>query len=315
MLLLQNGSIIDIALHCCDYGTVRDLNPLQVFVAVARTRNYSAAAKELGVPKSTASRAIARLEADLGVQLLFRTTRQVAPSPAGLELYDRLSPLLESLEGALGDIPEREEQPSGTLRVTAPVDLGVVFLAEAVARYTLRYPNVNVELSLTGRVVDLVKEGFDVAVRVGMRLADSTLRVRKVGAVVRKLYASPVYLARNGTPRSEDDFPEHDWVVFRPGPGRLQVKTSGRELRGRITCDDLFFARSAALAGGGLAFLPDLVAEGDVAAGTLVRVMPKYERTAGYLHLVTPATKHVPRKVSAFQQLVLEQFAARAPVS
>jgi DNA-binding transcriptional LysR family regulator len=288
-----------------------NLNLLEVFEAVVRTRSYSQAAKELGLPKSSASRAISRLEADLGVQLVFRTTRQVAPSPAGTALYDRLAPLLDSMEGALKDIPEQQVLPSGVLRVTAPVDLGVVLLAEVVTRYTARYPAVKVELHLTGRLVDLVREGFDVALRVGTKLTDSTLKARKVAAVSMKLYASPVYLARKGTPRNEDDFEAHDWVEFQPTRERLHVR-GAQAPKARVSCDDFYFVRGALLAGAGLGLLPELLASGDVIAGTLVPVLPKYERPAGHLHLVTPANRLVPRKVTAFAELVREVFQSRA---
>ncbi len=172
------------------------------------------------MPKSSVSRGVARLEAALGVQLLFRTTRHVSPSAAGTALYDRIAPLLGSVKAALSEVPEREEQPSGELRVTAPVDLGVLFLAEVVTRYAARYPSVSVDLHLTGRVVDLVAEGFDVALRVASSLKDSTLVVRRAAPIIVQLFASPLYLARRGTPRSEADLGEHEWVVFRSGRGR-----------------------------------------------------------------------------------------------
>ncbi len=293
-----------------------DLNLLAVFEAVARTASFSAAAKELGLPKSSVSRAVARLEADLDVQLLFRTTRHVAPSAAGTALYDRVAPLLGSIRGALGDLPEREEQPSGELRVTAPVDLGELFLSEVVTRYTARYPAVSVDLHLTGRVVDLVAEGFDVALRVAAKLQDSTLVVRKAAPIVMQLFASPVYLARRGTPRTEADLDDHEWVAFRSGPQKLrvgEVKGATPALpRARIRCDDLLFVRDAVRAGAGLGLLATFVAEPDVAAGKLVRVLPRYERRAGYLHIVSPAAKHVPRKVTAFRDLVLDVLKAPA---
>ncbi len=292
-----------------------DLNLLAVFEAVTRTRSYSAAAKELGIPKSSASRAVARLEEEVGVQLLFRTTRQVSPSAAGTALYDRLAPLLASMKGALVEIPEREELPSGLLRVTAPIDLGVVFLADVVTRYTARYPAASVELHLTGRVVDLVGEGFDVALRAAPRLTDSTLVARRIAPLVLQLFASPVYLARRGTPRSEADLPGHDQVAFRSGPDRLQVKSrTPRVGAARIVCDDFFFAREAARAGAGLTWLPQLLAADDVSQGVLVRVLPRLERQAGHLYLVTPAGHHVARKVSAFRDLVLELTLARLAV-
>jgi DNA-binding transcriptional LysR family regulator len=287
-----------------------DLNLLTLFEAVARTSSFSAAAKELGIPKSSASRGIGRLEADLGVQLLFRTTRQVSLTATGTALFDRTSPLLRQVRSALGELPEREEQPSGVLRVTAPVDLGVLFLAEVVSRYTARYPAVSVDLQLGGRIVDLVKEGFDVALRVAAKLEDSTLVVRKIAPIDVRLYASPLYLARRGAPRTEADLAEHEWVAFRSGPQRLRIagprEATGVEPHARIVCDDLLFVRDALRAGAGVGLLPTFMAEADVVSGALVRVLPRFERTSGTLYFVTPSAKHVPRKVTAFRDLVLE---------
>jgi DNA-binding transcriptional LysR family regulator len=294
-----------------------DLNLLTVFEAVARTSSFSAAAKELGIPKSSASRSVARLESELGVQLLFRTTRQVSLSAAGTALYDRLTPLLRSVKAVLGEVPEREEAPSGTLKVTAPVDLGVLFLAEVATRYTARFPAVSLDLHLTGRVVDLVGEGFDVALRVSSKLEDSTLVVRRAATLVARLYASPLYLARRGTPRTEADLESHDWVVFRPGAHRLRVtgpQPRPVERPPRIICDELLFARDAIRSGAGIGLLPTLVADPDVAAGQLVRIVPRFERAAGSLHLVTPAAKHVSPKVTAFRDLVLEMLKTRNAV-
>ncbi|HET8538912.1 MAG TPA: LysR substrate-binding domain-containing protein [Anaeromyxobacter sp.] len=291
-----------------------DLNNVVVFEAVARTGSFSAAAKELGIPKSSASRAIARLENELKVQLLFRTTRKVSPSEAGTALYDRMTPLLRSMKSALSGLPERGEAPSGTLKVTAPVDLGVLFLAEVLARYAARYPAVTVDLHLTGRVVDLVGEGFDVALRVASKLEDSSLVVRRAAPVLFQLFASPVYLARRGTPRTADELDEHDWVVFRGGPQKLRVAPvrAASERAPRILCDDLLFVRDAVRAGVGIGLLPTFVAEPDVIAGALVRIVPKFERPAGSLYIVTPSAKHVPGKVAAFRELVLEMLRTRA---
>ncbi len=290
-----------------------DLNLLSIFEAVARTSSFSAAARELRLPKSSVSRGVARLESELGVQLLLRTTRQVSITSAGTALYDRTAPLLRSMNAALGELPEQQEEPTGTLRVTAPVDLGVSLLAQVVTRYTARFPKVSVDLHLTGRVVDLVAERFDVALRVGAKLEDSSLVVRRVTPIALRIFASPLYLARRGTPRGEPDLAAHDWVVFRSGPQKLRLATAGGApgSQARIECDDLLFLRDAVRAGAGLGLLPEFLAEPEVLAGSLVRVLPRYERQAGYLHLVTPAAKHVPHKVAAFRDLVVELL--RAP--
>ncbi len=285
-----------------------DLDLLTVFEAVARTRSFSAAARELGAPKSSVSRGIARLEASLGAQLLFRTTRQVALSAEGTALYDEVTPLLAGLRRAVSGVPGREELPSGELRVTAPADVGALFLAEVVTRYTARYPAVRVDLHLSGRVVDLVAEGFDLALRVGERLRDSTLLVRRAAPVVLQLYASPLYLARRGVPRGEADLAGHDGVLFRSGPQKLRIPRVdvAAALHPRIVCDDLLFVRDALRAGAGIGLLPTFVAAPEIAAGTLLRVLPSHERTAGYLHIVTPGGRHVSRKVTAFRDLALE---------
>ncbi len=292
-----------------------DLNLLPIFEAVARTGSFSVAARELQLPKSSVSRGIARLEAELGVQLIFRTTRHVSPSAAGTALYDRLAPLLGSVKVALGELPEREETPSGQLRVTAPVDLGVLFLAEVVTRYTARYPAVTVDLALTSRVVDLVGEGFDVALRAARALKDSTLVVRNAARLTSQLFASPIYLARRGTPKSEEDLAAHDWVVFGPLSRRPSLEGPGGPLEvapsARIRCDDLLFLRDALRAGAGLGLLPTFLADPDVSSGALVRVLPRHQQRAGNLYIVTPAAQHVPRKVIAFRDLVLEMLKVR----
>ena len=293
-----------------------DLNLLTVFEAVARTASFSAAAKELGIPKSSASRGIARLENELGVQLLFRTTRQVSLSEAGTALYDRMTPLLRSVKAALGELPEREEAPSGTLKVTAPVDLGVLFLAEVVTRYTARYPAVSVEVHLTGRVVDLVAEGFDVALRVASKLQDSSLdrAARGAGPVPPVRVAAVPRAARHAAQRGGPRRARLGRVPRRAAePPRHRPRARRRRGRpARIVCDDLLFVRDAVRAGAGVGLLPTFVAEADVLAGRLVRIVPRFERPAGNLHVVTPAAKHVPRKVTAFRELVLELLKGRA---
>jgi DNA-binding transcriptional LysR family regulator len=290
-----------------------DLNHVVIFEAVARTSSFSAAAKELGIPKSSASRAIARLENELNAQLLFRTTRKVSLSEVGTALYDRVTPLLRSMKGALSGLPERGEEPSGTLKVTAPADLGVLFLAEVLSRYTARYPAVSVDLHLTGRVVDLVGEQFDVALRAASKLEDSSLIARRAASLTAQLYASPLYLARRGTPRTADELDQHDWVVFRGGPERLRVAPvrAAAARPPRIVCDDFLFVRDAVRSGVGIGLLPTFVAEPDVLTGSLVKILPRFERPAGNLYIVTPAAKHVPGKVAAFRDLVVEMLRTR----
>lgn len=287
-----------------------DLNLLGVFVAVAETGSFSAAARKLGLPKSSVSRGVASLEASVGAQLLHRTTRHVSLSTAGAALYERAAPLLASLREAIGTLPEREEAPSGKLRLTAPNDMGATFLPEVIARFTARYPSVSVDCRLTNLNVDLVAEGFDLAIRAsGTKLTDSSLRVRRLGAIDVQLFASPTYLARRGTPRTPEDLAHHDFVAYR---GLRHLSELGlSEKNARVLADDMLFMREAAKAGIGIASLPTFLAQADVTSGQLVRVLPRYTQRSTALVLLYPRAQHVPRKVSAFRDFLLDFLEGR----
>lgn len=261
------------------------------------------------MPKSSVSRGIARLEDELGTQLLHRTTRTVGLTAAGTALYGRVAPLLASLKEAVGSLPERAESPSGVLRITAPNDLGATLLPEVIARFVLRFPRVRIETLLTNRYVDLVAEGVDIGLRASARpLEDSTLVVRKLSEVEVHAFASPTYLARRGTPRSVDDLAGHELVVFR---GRTGASLPVAAESARISGDDFFFIREALRAGAGIGVLPTFLAQEDVAAGLLVRVLPKFSESSARLFLVYPGARHVPAKVTAFRDFLLEYLALR----
>ncbi|MCE9666837.1 LysR family transcriptional regulator [Myxococcus stipitatus] len=292
-----------------------DLNQLALFVAVAEGRGFSSAAKKLGLPKSSVSRGIARLEASMGVQLLNRTTRTVALSTAGAALYERVSPMLAALRKSVGELPELEDAPSGELRITAVVDWGTSVLADVITRFTARYPAVSVDLHLDNRVVDLVAEGFDAALRLSVTpLKDSSLRARRLGPLALRLYAAPSYLARKGMPRHPRELEDHAWVAFRSGlPLRLvgAGETVLPPRRGAIQCDDMLFMREALRLGGGIGYLPTMLAEPDVAEGRLVNVLPKWSTPLGSAWFVSTAERHMPRKVAAFRDFLVETLKQR----
>src|SRR5688500_2341808 len=289
------------------------LDDLSVFVAVARAGSVTGAAAQLRLPKSSVSRALVRLEAALNRQLVHRTTRKLRLSDAGEALFAQAEPLVTSLGEALSLAPDTES-PSGLLRITCTIDFGATVIAELVARFVARYPGVEVDVHLSNAIVDLVSAGFDLGVRFSakQRLRDSTLVARRAGQLYTQLVAAPSYLARRGVPRTQDDLRNHDWVTYRGvesfllGKGRNKQRVTAR---GRIRCDDMFFARAAARAGAGIALLPSFLADPELSAGSLQAVLPKLQLASGSVWVVHPPARNLPAKVSAFRDLVVEALA------
>ena len=293
-----------------------DIALLPVFEAVAAAGSFSVAARQLGLPKSSVSRKVARLEAELGVRLLQRTTRRVGLSTAGLALRERLVPALAALRQVLGDMPERDDEPSGELRFAAPLDFGSTCLAALVAEFTRRHPAVRIDLRLSSRQVDLVAESVDLALRVSTTpQRDSSLVIRKVGLLSVGLFASSAYLAARGTPRRPADLEQHDWLAFSGMPATLRFTRRGRvtpvRLQGRIACDDLFFLREVAREGAGIAALPGHLSAPDVRSGRLVPVLPGFTLPGGRLLLVLPARRLLPPKVAVFRDFLVDALRER----
>lgn len=288
-----------------------DLNLVRAAVAVHESGSFSAAAIRLGVPRSTVSRAVSALEDALGVLLFQRTTRQVTTTAAGSALIDRVRPGLTDLERSLQELPERDEAPTGTLRITTTADLGATFLAEVVSRFISRYPQVDVDVHVSSALVDLVAGGFDLALRIARGpQRDSSLVARKVGVASFQLFAAPSYLARKGTPRSPGDLTAYERVGYRGMPWPDDEVRGRRKSTAQLRagCDDMFMARALVRQGAGIGGLPTFLCADDLAAGTLVRLLPRWSWQTGAVQLVHPASKHLPRRVTAFQQLAVESL-------
>jgi DNA-binding transcriptional LysR family regulator len=300
-----------------------DLELLATFVAVADETSFSKAARRLGVGKGTVSRAIARLETLLDAELLHRTTHRVALSTAGAALYERAAPHLAALRQAVGKLPERDEAPSGELRLTAPHDFGVMVLPEVLAAFGLRYPEIRFDVHLTNAVVDLVAGGFDLAIRVATdKPKDSTLTSRKLGLAVMGHYASPAYLARRGEPRALGEA-GHDWVAFSPFVSKaIKAAKAARHRdaqpeRPRFQTDELFLIRDLVRAGAGVGSLPTFLAAPFVATGELRPVLAGARGPRGggpfVVSMLYPSSWQVPRKVRAFGDFLVERL-KRAPL-
>lgn len=288
--------------------TAPDYHLLAAFVAVAEEASFSKAARRLEMNKGTVSRAIARLEDQVGAQLLHRTTHQVTLSTAGTALYERTAPHLAALDRAVGTLPERSEQPSGQLRITVPHDFAAIVLPELVAQFLVRHPAVRFDIRVTNASADLVAERFDLAIRASIgRLADSTLTARRLTTCTAGYYASPTYLARRGEPRAFGD-PKHEWVIM---PAMLRVVRAPKDFQPRVLVDDVVTLRSLVRDGAGVGILPRFVTEPDVAEGRLRAIMASHTLGDARLSLVYPSSGQVPRKVTAFRDFLLERLQTR----
>jgi DNA-binding transcriptional LysR family regulator len=284
-------------------------NLLPFFVAVAESGSISAAARKLSAPKSSVSRSVAALEQALGVQLFHRTTREVQLTTAGAAFYEQARPVLAAFRQLTGSLPEQEVEPSGTLRITAPMDMTLTFLLGVFAQFLVRYPSVNLDVRPSNRVTDLAGEGFDVGLRIAPKLKDSMLVARRLGVVDLGIFGAPNYIARFGAPRSLSECVKHRWVSsssLSRLPHELRAVSSAR-----VSTDDLLVAHGMVRMAVGLGVLPGHLAHEDVLAGRLVRVVPSWKQTVGPLFFVYPPAQHLPRKVTALRDFLVDVIALR----
>lgn len=289
------------------------LAAMRTFAKVADSGGFSAAARALGCAKAVVSRQVAQLEAALGVQLLVRTTRQVRLTESGRRYYERCAQLLADLDDLDASVQQHETAPRGLLRVAAPQTFSELHLAGAVFEFTRRYPDLRLELVLTDRVVDLVEQGFDVAVRIG-ELPDSSLLARRLASVGVITCAAPAYLARHGTPASPDDLSGHALVQDTNArlPGIWRFLRDGAPVNVRVTgqvqVNSALMVRELVLRGAGIGVSPAFVVDEDLAAGRLVRLLADYAGPTIGVYAVYPPTRHVPRRVRVFVDFLAEHF-------
>jgi len=280
-----------------------DIAELQAFVKVVQAGSFTRAAETLGTQKATLSRTVSQLEARLGVRLLERTTRSLSLTEVGRELFERAVGILGAVEDAERLVQQIHAEPRGVLRLTCGVEFGMLAVSGWIEGYLARYPQVAVEADFTGRLVDLVHEGFDLAIRIGA-LEDSRLAARRLGSLDYGLFASRDYLARRGTPAAPQELAAHALLVFSAGAhrGGWKLQRGNDEVRvdtaGRLRVNNSFAVRDAARAGLGIAQLPLRVARG--AGDALVRVLPDWAPAAVPVHAVFPSNRYLTPKVRAF---------------
>lgn len=290
------------------------LDDLDLFVRVIEARSMSAAARALGVPKSTVSRAVSRLEESLRVKLLQRTSRTLSPTDAGRTLFETSHPHVSALRGASSIVTDLVDAPRGLVRVTAPNDVGSLVLGELIAKFSARYPEVEVEVILTQRTVDLVAEGIDIAIRAGA-LRDSSLIAKKLTDTEICIVASPSYVQRRGAPKTLEDLKSHDCVLFRPTKGKArwtledaEGTSTTVEVRGRLGGDDYGFVASAIAAGAGVGMVPRFLAADGIRQGRMIEVLPGWSSGRGAFYIVHSSGRHVPRKITVFRDFLVDAF-------
>ncbi len=289
------------------------LSALSVFVRIAETGSFSAAARELGVSKSVVSKRLAALEERLGARLINRTTRHLGLTEVGTAFLDRAQRILAELDEAEQAVSRLSTEPRGTLRINAPMSFGVLHVAPLLAEFMALYPDLSVTMDLNDRKVDLIEEGYDLAVRIA-DLPDSSLIARRLAPARRTVCASPAYWARKGKPETPADLAAHDCLIysylqsgnewrFRDAAGPVSVSVEGPF---RANNGDAL--RAAALAGLGVCFSPTFIVGEDLRAGRLVSVLDAFEDRSLSVYAVYPHRRHLSAKVRAFVDFLVDRF-------
>jgi DNA-binding transcriptional LysR family regulator len=289
-----------------------DLNDLRVFERVAALNGFSAAAKALGMPKSSASRAVARLEAELGIRLLQRTTRNISLTPAGSVLFERSQTVFAGLDEAVALTAGLAHSPRGVLAISAGIGFGVNVLAAQLPGFLTRYPDVRVSVDLTSRNSELVSERIDVAIRMG-ELSDSTIVAIRLGVLTQYLCAATAYLDAHGRPGAPADLTGHQAIVMpsvsgRPHPWRLARNDECEtvEPEARVVVNDALTISRLVHAGVGIGAVSTYLCREDLERGHLERVLPSWSLVTLPVSLVFPSKREVSPVVRAFVDYMVE---------
>lgn len=291
---------------------------MRVFVAAVETGSFAGAAARVGISAKLASKYMAELEARMGTQLLYRTTRRLGLTAAGQRLMARAPDWLDQLDEMASDLRESQRGLSGTIRVSAAVTHGELLLAPLLRRFRAAHPGLTIDLRLADPFVDLVAQGIDLAVRIG-RLEDSTLMARRLGGISVVLVASPGYLARHGHPAAPEDLADHACIrdTNMRGDGTWPLSDGQGERRiavqGPFLVNSARTARDLALADEGVALCPDYVVRDDLAQGRLLRVLPEVQGPYLDIHAVYPPQRRMTRRTRALLEFLVGAFDGAGP--
>lgn len=287
----------------------------RMFVAVIDDGSFASAAQRLGTSSGQASKLVSRLEADLGVQLIKRTTRALFPTEVGQAYYQRMKALLEEFDALDASVRNASGAPAGKLRLTAPMSFGTIQLAPVLPDFARAFPDIQLDVSFSDRVVNLIDEGFDIAVRIG-NPADSSLIARKLCDARIVVVAAPAYVEKKGTPATPDDLVTHDCIIdtnFRdPLHWRFAASKPGEtrtiEVSGRLQFSNGEACLTAALAGLGIARVPSFIAGPCIREGRVRLLLADNEEDALGIYAVYPPAKHLALKVRALVDFLANCF-------
>lgn len=292
-----------------------EFNDLSIFVRVVQTGSFTRAALALGSQKAYVSRVITQLEAKLGVRLLERTTRSLSLTEVGREMFERAVGILGAVDEAKNVAQQLQGEPRGLLKLTCGVEMGMIAVNQWISRYLQLYPQVSMDADYTNRLLDIVHEGFDLAIRVG-KLSDSSLAARKLGDFQYGLFAAPGYMARHESIHSAHQLRSHALIMFTSASQRQHWDLSLGDERvvmdqaSRLNVNNIFAARDAAIAGLGVTKLPLRVAQDSLITNALVRVLPNWQLPSVPIHAIFPSTRYLTPKVRKFIDLAVESFEA-----
>lgn len=289
------------------------LTDIAVFVQVVESGSFTAAARRLELSKSVVSKYVTRLENRLGARLLNRTTRRLSLTEIGQTFYQRSRRGLEAIDEAEAEVSRLQSEPRGTLRINAPMSFGLLHIAPALPEFLKRYPELQVDMNLDDRKVDVVAGGFDVSVRIS-DLPDSSLIARRLGPCRHVLVASPGYLERHGEPRTPEDLQAHnvltyqyqtsrlEWTFRLPGSSPVSIPVSGS-----IQMNNSLALQAALLNGAGIARIPTFVAGQGLQEGTLRAVLRNYETLQVSIYVLFAERQHLAPKVRAFVDFMVDR--------
>lgn len=290
---------------------MNDLNEIQCFVSVVELKSFTAAARALGVPKSSVSRKIKNLEERLQMTLLIRTTRSLSLTDVGKIYYERASLALQEIESLEEHLATSRENVEGTLRITAPVTLGGP-LKNLIASFVKKYPDVNVHVELTAKVIDLVSEQFDFGIRAGKQ-KDSSLRMRQIFSFQIRIIASPTYFSDRPVPRTIHDIQEEDFLIYSPNQVSMKIPFKNGAVqkqitpRGRVSMNDTTLMKELIKSGIGIGAMPTFMFQDELEKKELIEICPDWAADDAKIYIVYPAQKYISPKMKAFLEHIESQ--------